>query len=75
MFEHFRSFFAKAENRTTMMLIGGFIILLIVLKHFGIYEGFTPFRTLGEKRCKTNMEDYGKSKCDCESKSESKKGQ
>jgi len=22
------------------MLVGGFIILLIVLKHFGLYEGF-----------------------------------
>jgi hypothetical protein len=40
MFEHFRAILANTRNQKTLMLVGGFIILLIVLKHFGLYEGF-----------------------------------
>ena len=40
MFEHFRAILANKRNQKTLMMVGGFIILLIVLKHFGLYEGF-----------------------------------
>ena len=40
MFEHFRQFFAKERNRTSIWLILGVIIFLGILKHYDLYDGF-----------------------------------
>jgi hypothetical protein len=40
MFEHFRSWFKDSRNVKTVGLIFGFIVFMIVLKHFNLYEGF-----------------------------------
>ena len=52
MFEHFRQFFAKERNRTTIWLILGFIIFLGILKHYDLYDGFT--NNLGPSQGITN---------------------
>ena len=51
MFEHFKAFFANERNRTTIALIIGFLIFLVILRHFGLYEGFKGERCDGEKTC------------------------
>ena len=49
MFEHFRSFLSSERNRTTVLLIVGFIILLVGLKYLGLYEGFKSKKSKAKK--------------------------
>lgn len=41
MFEHFKQFFSNQRNQNVMIFVVCFVILLSVLKHFGLYEAFT----------------------------------
>lgn len=47
MFEHFKAFFANSRNQNVMIFVVCFIILLSVLKHFGLYEAFTDATSAG----------------------------
>lgn len=49
MFEHFRSFLSSERNRTTVLLIIGFIILLVGLNYLGLYEGFKSKKSKAKK--------------------------